>query len=372
MIGGAAIVPSTKNLSPGVLQIDAKIPGGIQTGSIVPVVVAVGNTSSQAGVAIAVQSATPAVAATNTAIGWATAVTTDPAGNVYFISSNSVFKVDPQGVLTRIAGNLQPGYSGDGGPAIDAQLYTDDLVNETAAFGIPSGLAMDSKGNLYISDGGNARVRRISSDGTITTVAGNGTHGYSGDGGPATAAQISTPRGMAIDGAGNLYIADSAAVRMVSAAGTIGTAVPFGGGGVAVDGGGNLYVVDYSRVRKVSPSGAVTTVAGGTGIIGDSGDGGPATSAAFIGPTAVGLDVSGNLYIGDVSRVRKVSPDGIINTVAGGGKNDPGDGGPATSAQIAVLSISLDSVGSLYIAGYARVRKVSPDGTITTVAGNGN
>ena len=372
MIGGAAIVPSTKNLSSGVLQIDAKIPGGIQTGSVVPVVVAVGNTSTQAGVTIAVQSATPAGTATNTAIGVATAVTTDPAGNVYFVSSNSVFKVDPKGVLTRIAGNLQPGYSGDGGPAIEAQLYTDDLVNESPAFGMPSGLAIDAKGNLFISDGGNARVRRISSDGTITTVAGNGTYGYSGDGGPATAAQVSTPRGMAIDGAGSLYIADSAAVRMVSAAGTISTAVPFGGGGVAVDGGGNLYVVDYSRVRKVSPSGAVTTVAGGTGIIGDSGDGGPATSAAFIGPTAVCLDSSGNLYVGDVSRVRKVSPDGIINTVAGGGKNDPGDGGPAASAQIAVLSISLDSAGSLYIAGYARVRKVSPDGTITTLAGNGN
>ena len=177
---------------------------------------------------------------------------------------------------------------------------------------------------------------------------------------------------MAIDGAGRLYIADNTAVRVVSAAGTISTAVPFGGGGVAVDGGGNLYVVDYSRVRRVSPSGTVTTVAGGTGIIGQSGDGGPATSAAFIGPTAVGLDGSGNLYIGDVSRVFKVSPDGIINTVAGGGKNDPGDGGPATSAQIAVLSISLDSAGNLYIAGYARVRKVSPDGTITKVAGNGN
>ncbi len=372
MIGGGVAVASNKNLSPGVLQINAKVPGAIQTGSAVPVLVQVGSTSSQAGVAIAVQSETPAATAANTAIGWATAVTTDPAGNVYFISSNSVFKVDSRGVLTRIAGNLKPGYSGDGGPAIDAELYTDDLVNETPAFGIPSGLAIDSKGNLYIADGGNARVRRISSDGTITTVAGNGTHGDSGDGGPATAAQISTPRGMAIDGAGSLYIADNTAVRVVSAAGTISTAVPFGGGGVAVDGGGNLYVVDYSRVRRVSPSGAVTTVAGGTGIIGQSGDGGPATSAAFIGPTAVGLDGSGNLFVGDVSRVFKVSPDGIINTVAGGGKNDPGDGGPATSAQIAVLSMSLDSAGSLYIAGYARVRKVSPDGTITTLAGNGN
>jgi uncharacterized protein (TIGR03437 family) len=372
MIGGGAAVTSTKNLSQGVLQIDAKIPSGIQTGSVVPVVVAVGNTSSQAGVTISVQSATPAAAATNTPIGWATAVTTDLAGNVYFISSNSVFKVDPQGALTRIAGNLKEGYSGDGGPAIDAQLYTDDLVNETPAFGIPSGLAMDSKGNLYISDGGNARVRKVSLDGIISTVAGNGTHGYLGDGGAATAAQISSPRSLAIDGAGNLYIADSAAVRVVSVAGVINTAAPFGGPGIAVDGGGNLYVVDYTRVRRVSPAGTVTTVAGGTGIIGVSGDGGPATSAAFIGPMAVATDRSGNLYIGDVSSVRRVSPDGIVNTFAGGGKNNTGDGGSATNAQIAVESIAIDSSGNLYIAGYARVRKVSPDGTITTVAGNGN
>jgi hypothetical protein len=159
---------------------------------------------------------------------------------------------------------------------------------------------------------------------------------------------------------------------MVSAAGVISTAALFGGPGIAVDGGGNLYVVDYTRVRKVSPDGTVTTVAGGTGIIGVSGDGGPATSAAFIGPMAVATDRSGNLFIGDVSSVRRVSPDGIINTFAGGGKNNPGDGGPALSAQIAVESISIDGSGNLYIAGYSRVRKVLPDGTITTVAGNGN
>jgi hypothetical protein len=141
---------------------------------------------------------------------------------------------------------------------------------------------------------------------------------------------------------------------------------------VAVDNGGNLYVVDYTGVRRVSRlDGSVTTVAGGTGIIGDTGDGGPATSAGFIGRTAVALDRSGNLYIGDVSRVRKVSPSGIITTVAGGGNDDPGDGGPAASARIAVASIAIDASGNLYIAGYGRVRKVSSDGTITTVAGNG-
>lgn len=372
-IGAAANIPaSTKNVSPGVLQIDIEIPSGAQTGNAVPVLVQVGNSSSQAGVTIAVQAPPLTAAATATSIGWATAVTTDPAGNVYFTTSNSVFQVDPNGSLTRIAGNLQPGYSGDGGPATDAQLFTDDLVDETPAFGFPSGLARDSKGNLYVSDGGNARVRKISPNGIITTVAGNGTRGYTGDGGPAGAAEISNPRGLAVDTADDLYIADSSAVRKVSPAGTITTVAPFGGLGVALDSSGSLYVVDYTRVRKVSTDGTVTTVAGGTGIIGDLGDGGPATSAAFIGPTTVAIDGGGDLYIGDVSRVRKVSPDGIINTVAGGGSTDPGDGGPAISAEVSVESIALDATGNLYIAGYGRVRKASPDGTIVTVAGNGN
>jgi hypothetical protein len=250
-------------------------------------------------------------------------------------------------------------------------LHTDDLASDEPAFGLPSGLAVDSKGNIYISDGGNAGVREVSTDGIIRTVAGSGTRGYSGDGGQANGAQISNPRGLAVDGAGNLYIADNSAVRMVSAAGMITTAVPFGGLGVAVDSIGNRYVVDYTRVRRVSSDGTTTTVASGTGIIGVTGDGGPATNAGFIGPTAVALDHSSNLYIGDVSRVREVSPDGTIYTVAGGGNHDPGDGGPATSAQIAVESIAIDTSGNLYIAGYRRVRKVSSDGTITTVAGNG-
>jgi hypothetical protein len=129
----------------------------------------VGNSSSQAGVTIGVQSPGSTIAATNTSIGWATAVTTDLAGNIYFTSSNSVFRVDPNGNLTRVAGKLQRGYSGDAGPATDAQLLTDDLVDETPAFGVPSGLAMDSKGNLYVSNGGNARVRKIYPDGIINT-----------------------------------------------------------------------------------------------------------------------------------------------------------------------------------------------------------
>jgi uncharacterized protein (TIGR03437 family) len=374
-IGATANIPaSTKNVSPGIVEVDVQIPSGVATGGAVPVAVVAGsngaNLSSQPGVTIAVQLAGVAYAAAGASIGGATGVTTDSAGNSYFVSSNSVFRVDPNGGLTRIAGNLKPGYSGDGGPATEAQLSTDGLLN--GASSVPSGLATDSQGNLYISDSGNARVRRISPDGVITTVAGNGTPGDSGDGGPATAAQIAAPSGLAFDAAGNLYIADSAAVRKISTTGIISTAAPFGALGAAVDSGGNLFVVDYTQVRMISPSGTVKIVAGGTGIIGISGDGGPATSAAFIGPTGIAIDGGGNLYIGDVGRVRKVTPDGIINTIAGGGSADPGDGGAATGAEISVVSIALDNLGNLYIAGYGRVRKVSHDGTITTVAGNGN
>jgi len=310
------------------------------------------------------------VAALNASIGYATAVTTDMAGNVYFISGlNCIFKVDPNGVLTRVAGDSRAGYSGDGGLAINAELNTVDNVSEEPAFGFPGGLAVDRLGNLYITDGGNKLVRKVSAAGIITTIAGNGTAGYSGDGGPANAAQLSDPHGLAVDSAGNLFIADGPVVRKVSPTGTITTAAQAAGLGIAVDSAGNLYVATPPFVRKISPDGLVTTVAG-SGFIGDQGDGGAATNAQLINPIGLALDAAGNLYIGDVDRVRKVSTDGIISTVAGGGNDYPGDGAPAVNARIYIESLAIDGFGSLYTAGYGRVRKVSPNGVITTVAGD--
>ena len=269
---------------------------------------------------------TPAPAV-NVSIGRPTKVATDSKGNVYFTSIHCVFKIDASGVLTRLAGNARPGYSGDGGAAASAQLSG------------PEGVAVDGSGNVYIADSGNARVRTISPGGVITTVAGGGTSGL-GDGGSATAAQLAAPYGVALDGSGGLYIAD------------------FGD----------------NRVRKVSSSGVITTVAGG--ISGYSGDGGPAPSAHLSGPAGVAVDGSGNIFIADSSnyRIRKVASDGIITTVAGNGTYqwgaNPGDGGLATSATLAYpMDVAIDGSGNLFIADWQRgsIRKVVPSGIITTV-----
>ena len=296
------------------------------------------------------------------------AVAVDSAGNFYIAEElgNRIRKVSG-GTIATVAGNGTAGFSGDGGPATSASL------------GNPYGVAVDSAGSLYIADTFNNRIRRVSG-GTITTVAGNGTPGYSGDGGPAISAELNQPFGIAVDSAGNLYIADSQnnVIRKVSD-GTIttvagnGTAGFSGDGGparsaslyspyaVAIDSAGNLFIADAGnwRIREVS-GGAIATVAGGGNHLGD---GGPATGASFSSPWGVAVDSAGNnLYIADFfNRIRKVSG-GTISTVAGNGNPGfSGDGGPATSALLAgPWGVALDSAGNLFIAdsGNERIREV--------------
>ncbi|SPF33820.1 NHL repeat containing protein (modular protein) [Candidatus Sulfopaludibacter sp. SbA4] len=315
-------------------------------------------------------------------------VAVDSSGNTYFPSPNlnAVFKADPSGVVTRIAGTGVSGYSGDGGPALGAQLNS------------PNGVAVDSLGNIYIADTNNWRVRRVDTSGSITTVAGNGGYSYAGDGGPATLAGLRGAYGIAVDAAGSLYIADSGnqVIRKVDTSGTITTVAGNGsygysgdGGaatgaklyypyGVAVDAAGNLYIADSDnlRVRKVDTSGTITTVAG-TGSCCDSGDGGAAASARLGYPYGVAVDAAGNLYIADGSgeRVRKVNADGIITTVAGNGVvGFSGDGGAATRAQLrSPQGVAVDGSGNLYIAdsGNARIREVNAAGAIATLVGGG-
>ena len=284
-------------------------------------------------------------------------------------------------------GDGNRGYGGDGGPAVAAQLYE------------PYGVALDGAGNLYIADTWNHRIRKVDADtGVITTVAGDGTFGFGGDGGPATAAQLDRPRGVALDGAGNLYIADSAnhRIRKVDSAGVITPVAGDGGyggdggaavaarlwspSGVALDGAGNLYIADRfnHRIRKVDSAGVISTVAG-NGREGYSGDGGPATAAQLNTPYSVVLDDAGNLYIADFGNnlVRKVDAAGVISTVAGtvaGDGSSLRDGVPATAAWLTLPSgLALDRAGNLYISnlGKGRVRKVDAAGVISTVAGGG-
>ena len=243
-------------------------------------------------------------------------------------------------------------------------------------------LANDSVGNVYLSSSDLNSVFRVDSTGQLTVIAGNGRVGYSGDGAPAVAAQFNAPRGLAVDTAGNVFVADmgNGCVRKVSPSGVITTVPgsthlqsPFA---VAVDGSGNLFVaeLDRNRVDRISLSGELTTVAG-NGTMGFSGDLGPAISAQLNYPTGVAVDAGGNLFIADYgnARVRRVDPDGTITTVAGGGSSRQ-EGVPATDTQLRYgLGVAVDSQGNLYIAEeYGGIQEVSPEGTITTVAGGGN
>jgi uncharacterized protein (TIGR03437 family) len=315
------------------------------------------------------------------------AVAVDSSGNLYVSDNSSVFKVDQNRVLTRIAGNGIPGYSGDGGLATAAQLY------------LPAGLAFDAAGNLYISDLGNNRVRKVSGSGIIATVAGMGVRGFSGDGGPAVNAQLAGPAGLAVDAAGNLLIADTPnfRIRKVSPGGIIttiaGTGSEIAGGdgllainaqlwpdGIALNAAGDLFVGDGNnlRVRKISAATGIISTVAGNGTQGYSGDSGPAVSAQINFVEFVAVDSSGSLLLDDGvnRRIRKITPDGIITTVAGTGTPGfSGDGGQAIAAQISsgFGGLAADTAGNYYIAdaNNYRVRKVSTAGIINTVAGNG-
>jgi len=291
----------------------------------------------------------------------------------------------PNGIISTVAGNGSGTYAGDGGLATGSSLD------------YPAGAAFDAAGNLYIADGGNNRIRKVDTNGIITTVAGKSASGYSGDGAAATSASLNNPSGVALDASGNLYIADqyNQRIRKVDASGVITTVAGNGASGYSGDGGlatnaslsyptgaavdatGNLYIADQynQRIRKVDTNGNISTVAG-NGNSGYSGDGGWATNANLADPAGLAFDASGNLYIADQfnQRIRKVDTNGIITTVAGnGGAAFSGDGGAAANASLFYpAAAALNGLGYLYIADSSqRIRKVDASGFISTVAGNG-
>ncbi len=367
--------------------------------------------------------------ATLAQIGNIQGVAADRLGNVYLSDTDHhrIRKINSSGIISTVAGNGTAGFSGDGGPAIQAQLN------------LPYGLAVDLSGNLYIADLGNNRVRRVTPDGTIGTYAGSG-QTVLGDGGPAAAALLSGPRNVAVDSAGSLYISEFLGhrVRKVTADGRIATIAGTGSAGLRGDGGpatiaqlafpaglavdrsGTVYIADSQnqRVRKILPGGAISTVLGGsagtallspiavavdsagdlfaadgsatvrcltsagswidaagTGSAGFGGDGATAAAATLSAPRDLAVDSLGNLYIADGVRIRRVDVHGIIQTVAGDGYlHAVGDGNSATAALLLRPSgVALDAAGNLYIAdtGTQRIRIVAPSGTISSFAGTG-
>ena len=276
------------------------------------------------------------------------------------------------GTLLIVAGTGQAGFSGDGGPAVRAQL------NGCA------GVAFDTAGNLYVTELDNSRVRKVSPEGTISTVAGGGQNEPRPvDGIPAAEAQLADVSFLTLSGAGDLFVTGFFSNRLwkVSAEGWITTLQDqiTGPTGVAVDAAGNLFIADHGRdrVQRITADGSISTMAGGGKKPPATADGGPANEAQLNDPFDVTVDVAGNLYIAQEfeHRVRRVSPDGIITTVAGNGKAGfSGDGGPATQARLnGPTGLAVDSAGNLFISDRDdyRVRKVTPDGVISTVAGTG-
>jgi sugar lactone lactonase YvrE len=319
----------------------------------------------------------------------------DAAGNLYIAETNNqeIRRVDTTGVLTTVAGTGVQGFGGDGGAAVAALLDS------------PSGVAFDAAGNLYIADAHNQRIRKITAvTGVITTIAGTGEAGFAGDGGAATAAELCLPTAVAVDGAGDVFVSDTGnhRVREIVAtgaqAGTIVTVAGSGVQGFSGDGGpataaaidspdglavgatGLLYLADThnQRIRAVNlATGTIATVVG-SGVVGSAGDGAAAAAAALALPRGVTVDAAGNLYFADMGnhRVRRVDAGtGVISTVAGNGvQGFAGDGGTATTSSLdSPRAATLTPAGLVTLGDTAnqRVRQVGGGGVVETVAGLG-
>ncbi len=289
-------------------------------------------------------------------------------------------------LITTAVGTGTASSTGDGGQATSATIAGPGL------------LAYDASANLYVSEWDGHVIRKVATNGVISTIAGTGVSGYSGDGGAATSAQLQHPNGMAFDSAGNLYVANngSEVIRKITPGGIISTWAGTGGSGATGDGGAatsaqlgdpnglaidkydNVYVTQRSHhiIRKITPAGIISTFAGTLDTNNNTGNGGPATSATLQHPISLTTDSQGNVYIATAACIRKVNSSGVISTTAGtcGTLGYSGDGGAATSATLNdVQDVRVDSAGNMYIADYGNhvVRMVNNGGSISTVVGTG-
>ena len=381
--------------------------------------------------------------ATSAAFKGIQGIALDKAGNIFVadMADNRIRKITADGIIRTIAGTGDAGFTGDGSPAVSAKLdwptgvavssggdviiadYWNDRVRKIDGDGIistiggdgywgatrdgnlaieasirgPFSLAFDSKGTLYISESDGARIRKILPTRIIQSAAGSGTSGFSGDDGSPLSAKLSTPTGISIDAAGNLWIADTSnhRVRKVDSGGTVITTLAgrshFGGDNgpataallqrprfAAVSAKGDVYIADSlnNRIRVIGPDGVIKTIAG-TGESGMVGEGGPAVAATVVNPGPMAFDSTGNLFVADRGnyRVRKISPAGVISSVAGNSTSGySGDGGPSTTAAFSTINgLAVDKAGNIYVGdtNNHRVRKITPDLQISTVAGTG-
>ena len=314
------------------------------------------------------------------------AIAFDEAGNLYVTDGfhDRIRKINTAGIITTIAGTGTSGYNGDGIPAISAQVSR------------PTGIICDVKGNLYFCDNYNNRVRKIDTAGIITTIAGNGSIVYNGDNILADTAAVYSPHWVAKDAQGNLYVSEwgNHRVRKIDTSGIITTLAGTGisgytgdGGpaanamvnspyGIAIDDTGNIYFADYQEnvVRKIDTSGTITTFAGNSSVF-TVGDNGPATSAGLNHPIGVMVDRADNVYIteGSHERIRKLKA-GIITTIAGNGMEGfSGDGGPATAAELnAPAGIAMDTSGVIFFTDFSndRIRRLGWPATLDPLSVN--
>jgi streptogramin lyase len=306
-------------------------------------------------------------------------VAVDASGNVYVADwgNNKIRKITPSGVVSTLAGTGSWGST--------------DGTGTSASFNNPRGVAVDASGNVYVADSNNHKIRKITPSGVVSTLAGSDSQGSTD--GTGTSASFNNPRGVAVDASGNVYVADSDnhKIRKITPSGVVSTLAgsgEFGSTdgtgtsasfsytqGVAMDASGNVYVADFSnnKIRKITPNGVVSTLAG-SGFWGSTD--GTGTSASFSYTQGVAMDASGNVYVADIynHKIRKITPSGVVSTLAGSGSTGSTDGTGTSASFNSPTGVAVDASGNVYVAdwGNNKIRKITPSGVVSTFAGSGS